>query len=86
MPANSYFVKPDIKGRFLSGFFLLVARVVVVQTCSECDRARSITPAGANPAPAKLVSHRIASIGQAEVTPDVKHDVRKAAVRKRKLK
>jgi len=32
------------------------------------------------------VSHRIANIGQAEVTPNVKHDGRKATGRKRQLK
>ena len=51
-----------------------------------CGRARSIIPTGVNPVPAREVTHRVAIIGQAEVTPNVKHDVRKAAGRKRKLK
>ena len=51
-----------------------------------CGRARSLIPAGVIPVPARQVSHRIANIGQAEVTPNVKHDGRKPAGRKRKLK
>ncbi len=51
-----------------------------------CGRARSIIPAGENPVPARQVSHRVANIGQAEVTPNVKHGGRKATGRKRKLK
>ena len=51
-----------------------------------CGRARSIIQAGVDPAPARLVNHRIANIGQAEVTPNVKHDGRKPLGRKCKLK
>ncbi len=50
-----------------------------------CGRARSIVQAGVNPASARQVSHRVASTGQAEVTPNVKHGVSKAAGRKRKV-
>ena len=51
-----------------------------------CGRARSLVPAGGIPAPVRLVNHRVANIGQAEVTPNVKHDGRKTIGRKRKLK
>ena len=47
---------------------------------------RSVIPAGVNPALVRQVSHQIVSIGQAELTPNVKHDGRKPAGRKRKLK
>jgi hypothetical protein len=47
-----------------------------------CGRARSIIPAGVNPVPARLVNHWVATIGQAGVTPNVKHDARKTAGRK----
>ena len=50
-----------------------------------CGRARSIIPVGESPTPARQVSHRIANIGQAGVSPNVKHDGRKPAGRKRKL-
>ena len=46
-------------------------------------RARSLVPAGGIPAPVRLVNRRVASIWQAEVTPNVKHDGRKTAGRKR---
>ena len=39
----------------------------------------SIIPTGVNPVPAREVTHRVAIIGQAEVTPNVKHDVRKGS-------
>ena len=48
-----------------------------------CGRARSLVPAGGIPAPVRLVNHWVANIGQAEATPNVKHDGRKTIGRKR---
>ena len=39
-----------------------------------CSRARSIIPTGVCLVPARQVNHRIANIGQTEVTPNIKHD------------
>ena len=51
-----------------------------------CGRARSLVPAGGIPAPVRVGTYRVASIGPAEATPHVKHDGRKTIGRKRKLK
>lgn len=48
-----------------------------------CGRARSLVTACGIPAPVRLVNHRVANIGQAEATPNVKHDGRKTIDRKR---